>query len=728
MKYRESISAATYCCAFVVAKHDIFNTLSTPAYSAIVAAIRNFVPSDSCLWDDSPKIVTEQDYLLGLTWKSFKTEVVDKKDQRCNILDSYRHSAAAMTSPRDKSPRERLPMIPQAQEVVLSSSATYSLPLSSPLNNRRTPHKPHHPRHSANSSAESSPRKHSATGGAMAMATNSVPFENRSRKFSIIAALKHLQAGGETKANPTQHEKNTLPTIVRHPFALVHLHREKVKVGQGKISKRLVQCFVRFAGLMKTGDEAKQSAEAQILNTQIKLRKADEARTDDNLTWNRFTSYANMPLQFTDHFIVFCRSVPVEFSSFSPGDDLMKTSFPPSCKPQGQRFACVSMRDLKKAPLVTEGTMSSMEEISRPLYNKEVSSIIEVHAVSSKRIDALRYAVLHLFPTLSSASVDTRLLVVPLYSWYQITEDMMDSFDCMQVSKQQIEAKDGGKKIHMNISTLLHGGHDENSIVKAARYSDKDVTGKEATDELKATLESFGYLKNQNNAALSSQQHAQEDEEEATPNLFHDAEMNKLIEAVKHRSQQSNAVRSLRAGEDSSAAATKAPKLVTKVTEVDSKRRIYRELIESRRRVLDMNDNLCVEEYGDADIEEESGKRNDAKKKKKKPNLYTSLAAKRQLKKKTREENIAELSEKRLEVLVALQDLPLKKTVEQSVRSQMEKEQARGMRGEEAKKPQRGLAQFLTSKLSILDDMIEEAKLKDVNVNQLVYGGGLKSK
>lgn len=304
----------------------------------------------------------------------------------------------------------------------------------------------------------------------------------------------------------------------------------------------------------------------------------------------------------------------------------------------------------------------------------------------------------------------------------------MDSFDCMQVSKPQVETKDGDKKIHMNISTLLHGGHDENSIAKAARYSDRDVTGKEATEELKATLESFGYLKNQNNASLSSQQLAQEDEEEEAPNLFHDAEMNKLIEAVKQRSQQPNAARPLRAAEESSATTARASKPPVKMTELDSKRRIYRELIESRRRVLDLNDSLCVEEYGETDAEAEGGKKSDTKKKKNKHSVYTSLAAKRQLRKKTRDEDIAELSEKRLEVLVALQDLPLKKTVEQSVRNQIEKEQARGTRGEEARKPQRGLAQFLTSKLSILDDMIEEAKLKDINVNQLVYGGGLKNK
>ena len=134
-------------------------------------------------------------------------------------------------------------------------------------------------------------------------------------------------------------------TITFKPFALVQLHRN---VHNDLGARRTIETSMRLCGAFEYGDDAKNAAESQILNCYIKMNKLTF-----NVTWHRFSGFENMPLDQPEHFIVYCRSVPVEYASFHTIQDcdLTKMPFPPSCKIAGQNYACVTVNELKKSVL-----------------------------------------------------------------------------------------------------------------------------------------------------------------------------------------------------------------------------------------------------------------------------------------------------------------------------------------------------------------------------------------
>lgn len=112
-------------------------------------------------------------------------------------------------------------------------------------------------------------------------------------------------------------------------------------------ARRHIETAIRFCGSFESGVSAKEAAESQVLNCYIKINKLVF-----NVKWHRFTGYENMPVDLSEHFIVFCRSVPVEYASFQTVEEcqLAKMPFPPSCKLTGQKYACVSVKDVKRRP------------------------------------------------------------------------------------------------------------------------------------------------------------------------------------------------------------------------------------------------------------------------------------------------------------------------------------------------------------------------------------------
>ena len=196
--------------------------------------------------------------------------------------------------------------------------------------------------------------------------------------------------------------------VFRPPFCLIQLHREKLKMRPIQGSRRLLKCYFRLCGLVTTCNEAKLAAESLMLNLSVKLagdkNGARYSGCTTSLHWNRFTGFSTMPLQNTDHYLIYCRGSPIEYASFTPpvGADLLDAPFPSACKPTGQLFSCLSVYRIA-APrpqnilygeddLYELQNSSNNDPLNKPLLLKEVSAIAEVMGVTSTKLDALRYA------------------------------------------------------------------------------------------------------------------------------------------------------------------------------------------------------------------------------------------------------------------------------------------------------------------------------------------------
>lgn len=282
--------------------------------------------------------------------------------------------------------------------------------------------------------------------------------------------------------------------VFRPPFCLIQLHREKLKMRPIQGSRRLLKCYFRVCGLVGTCNEAKLAAESQMLNISMRFKAAGSdssghysGRTT-TLNWNRFSGFATMPLQNTDHFLIYCRGSPIEFASFTPpiGVDLLDAPFPSACKPTGQHFACLSVYRIS-APrpsivLYGEDDLQDLHKnevddpLAKPLLMKEMSAIVEAMGTTPSRLDALRYAfslteqselAANAQPELVSAVVKAarwsttpdpkalaslntpdgvnapqRLITVPLYVWLHISEDTFRFYDHADFTTEELSSED----------------------------------------------------------------------------------------------------------------------------------------------------------------------------------------------------------------------------------------------------------------------------------------------
>lgn len=349
--------------------------------------------------------------------------------------------------------------------------------------------------------------------------------------------------------------KNSVSTnIFRPPFCLIQLHREKLKMRPIQGSRRLLKCYFRVCGLVGSCNEAKLAAESQMLNISVRTTagaglSAYYLGQNTSLNWNRFTGFSTMPLQNTDHFLIYCRGSPIEYASFTPpvGVDLLDAPFPSACKPTGQHFACLSVYRIAapRPSTVLYGEQDLHIELQRgdaedplakPLLLKEMSCIVEAMGTAGSRLDILRYAFnlgeqAELQASVAGASADEskakparwstkpdpkptavptvttvdgpnapqRLIAVPLFVWLHISEDTFKFYDHADFTVEELSNED--KFINMMRNRLLPRQDMAIAVseLAAAHISYKGGSPskvKSVTDELKDAIASVGQVLN----------------------------------------------------------------------------------------------------------------------------------------------------------------------------------------------------------------------------------------
>jgi len=134
----------------------------------------------------------------------------------------------------------------------------------------------------------------------------------------------------------------------RFPFSLVHIHQEKVPMNANSLgAQRKLKCYMRLCGTLETCSSTKKAAEMQMESVLLMQYNSDLSKRGMlQLHWHSFSSFEGMPLHNSDIFLVFCRSVPVEFACIRPEKDLMAFEFPAFCKQKNQFYSVTLMRGL----------------------------------------------------------------------------------------------------------------------------------------------------------------------------------------------------------------------------------------------------------------------------------------------------------------------------------------------------------------------------------------------
>ena len=66
------------------------------------------------------------------------------------------------------------------------------------------------------------------------------------------------------------------------------------------------------------------------------------------LHWQPFRGFDSIPMTDSDHFIIYCRSTPLEYASITPSKNIFNAMFPAICKKDGQRFSCIVANKLNE--------------------------------------------------------------------------------------------------------------------------------------------------------------------------------------------------------------------------------------------------------------------------------------------------------------------------------------------------------------------------------------------
>jgi hypothetical protein len=421
--------------------------------------------------------------------------------------------------------------------------------------------------------------------------------------------------------------------------------------------------------------------------------KNQRGRDSDGLEWKRFNGFENVPFQHTDHFIVMCRSVPVEFCSFTPTCNLMEVSFPPSCKLRCQKYGCISVNDLKK-PSADSANASANPDIAdalMPLYSRELACVSEIHAVTHTRVECLRFAVLGMNGKVQGPN--TTLLVVPLYSWLLIAEELTTNYSCSEYTTDAVTSSD---------RALLEKMERDEGLGK------KYMTSKTATDELRVALQGFG-------VGGGLRQYQDEDEvdipDASRGMLCRDLKTRKLMDEVEKRFASGSMVNKTYIKDDAkdprhgkrSKAITSVDDRKLTASEAEAERKAtISALIEARARVISLNDDLCSQELG---LNASGGtSRYEESKNESKPERMTGNSSNG-------------VGRMRVEVLEALQTIPNIKNIKMEInstrkaskgQSRITHHQSTRLIKESAadRRQNRIILPYLRNKLDLIDDII----------------------
>lgn len=497
----ETVKANTPVVAYSIGKNDFFNSVAEISRDTIISLVKYYKPPLlPHLWDIKPKIVGETEWKRGVTWVKFREKITSNSRNQDIVesLHSLRFIHLSENSGNDRPHKNVLPVVHYNPSNSLSedlegnsiqSTIAQSLVSKVPVPELADPNFPDDEYINTCLTAASTNTRQkikntntdAAATGTELNVSKSLPILP-SYKKKALDLLYHNEPLSNLTGQPSDKSDDKLPGINKFAFTLLQYHREPLRLAanNGVGTRRLVRCHFRVCGNYTTNMIAKEAAMKLMRSVNIKLYKNDIYLQDElNINWNRFVGYDCMPLQSTDHFIIFCRNAPLEYASFTLSKDLLQHDFPYACRPKCQIYTTITVRNLVDARnnpfdfdnsdvMAMPDTADMKQEffkkkVTVPLFLSEFSMLNEVLATSSTYIESLRYGLstdskpselansmlTDFNPSLSVADESNsvtvtganrlRICVVPLYEWLIISDSTFNAFDISNRSYEAVE-------------------------------------------------------------------------------------------------------------------------------------------------------------------------------------------------------------------------------------------------------------------------------------------------
>ena len=496
----ETVKANTPVVAYSIGKNDFFNSLAIQSRDTIINLVKYYKPPLlPHLWDIKPKIVGETEWKRGITWAKFKEKMTSNARNQ-DIIESFhslRFIHLSESSGNDRPHKHSIhtgsyTQITNQSDDMEAASINATSIANSIVSNVKLPEMvdPNFPEDeyintcltaaTTTTKQRMKPDINTSKTETELRGSKSLPFLPSYKK----KALDLLYNNGDLSSLSQTVDKSDdkLPGINKYAFTLIQYHREPLRLAanNGVGTRRLVRCHLRVCGNYTTNMMAKEAVSKLVRNVYIKMYKSDiYFQNEVSINWNRFIGYDCMPLQSTDHFVVFCRNAPLEYASFTMSKDMLHHDFPYACRPKCQLYATIAVRNLTGAQnssfdfdisdVISMPESSDMKQeflkkkVTVPLFLSEFSMVSEVLATSSTYIESLRYGLSTMNKPSElansmltdynpSMSIDDesngvtitggnrlRVCVLPLYEWLVISDATFKAFDISNKSYEAVE-------------------------------------------------------------------------------------------------------------------------------------------------------------------------------------------------------------------------------------------------------------------------------------------------
>lgn len=407
--HKETVVAASLVRAFTIEKHNFFVHLPKDSFTIITKAIRDFkTPVLNPLWENTPKVLTQDQYMYDKAWKSFKSSILkNPKSSHHNILSCLKmankfqiltpnSSDLNLNSNSNNNTNNSLKLEKEKNKKVEVTidwgkpSSPFKLShnaITSPTESSESINQPPvDPIYLPNGPSTLRERLSIAQDADLLISQNSIRtlMENKTNTTTSIPSMtnpantftKQLLSTSFNNITNEDDVDLTSPStsIFNHPFALIQIHREFIKINvdgtTGKkddqnigdksndkcpkdggcnlaSTRRPIKCYLRLCGTFTSSIKAKEYADIQLEQFFLSNYMANKKKENELLlNWTTFHNFENIDGRDTDHFFIYCRSTPIEFASITPSKNLFNSTFPAVCRVQKQRYALAMMNSL----------------------------------------------------------------------------------------------------------------------------------------------------------------------------------------------------------------------------------------------------------------------------------------------------------------------------------------------------------------------------------------------
>ena len=397
----ETVTASTLVVGYTVGLYDFFSNLNRESRGIIAKLVKDYQGSLlPALWETQAKRVGDQEWRVKMAWDKYRQAMKEPGNALTYLgaLRSFSHLHLTVDSgnifqnnsgaykPRPEDIPAFYPTFAQETSVARThtESSMESSTAEGPLSKGSVP-----PPKPVDMTWGIPKQKHKVTSvlkdldydveAVHPVVQNALQAaKERERLRAIEAALASESAAGTTRQTNTKNSKedhnSALSTSAsdasllldrrkqkskkegsgfaedtqRCAFTLLHIHKEKIAMNANSLgAQRKLKCFMRICGTQPSCTEAKKAADMLMQSVLLMQYNSDLSKSAKlALHWHSFSSFKSMPLRNSDIFLVFCRSVPVEYACICPEKDLMDMNFPAFCKVKNQFFAVCTMRGL----------------------------------------------------------------------------------------------------------------------------------------------------------------------------------------------------------------------------------------------------------------------------------------------------------------------------------------------------------------------------------------------